>query len=265
MKRLQRVALQKPDSQKMGFHPVMDLPMMSLHRLELNQRILRRLIKWSGITCGAIVTLSSLAAVLPRRWGYQPLRCEASPYRVYVAGETLHVNLILPVENEAFNWRGFLDLKTIGSDARGNYQYLKFGWGDRDFYMNTPSLQQLKVSRTLRSLFWPGNPTTMHVQGYDQLPNESGVDLRCIGVSRADYLNLVAYLKGSFQLNQGKPIRIQNAFSPTSGFYEGTGHYSLARTCNTWAAQGLDAAQINAPWWSAIAQPIMYQLPKPSP
>ncbi len=174
----------------------------------------------------------------------------------------MHTNLILPVQNQVFNWNQFLPLDSIGRDAQQSYRYLKFGWGDRDFYMNTPSWSQVKISSALRSLFMPGNPAALYVEGYSELPKEQNVELRCIGVNPTDYLQLINFIKASFQLGaQGHPIRIQDSSSATSGFYEATGHYSILRTCNTWAADGLDAATIQTPVWSGLAPAVMRQLP----
>jgi uncharacterized protein (TIGR02117 family) len=238
-----------------------DLPVNDRSRQSVKRFTVKRIAQYFGIGIGLLAVGLTIAALTPRRWQTRAVSCEASPYRVYVAGELLHVNLIVPVVNEAYDWRGFINLEAIGRDANSNYRYLKFGWGDRDFYMNTPSLADLKISRMMRSLFMPGNPTAMHVQGYGEIPQDAAVDLRCVGLSRTDYLQLMQFLQGSFQQSQGKPIRIQDAFGESSGFYEGTGTYSLLRTCNTWAAEGLDVAGLKTPIWSALAPPILRQIP----
>jgi uncharacterized protein (TIGR02117 family) len=220
------------------------------------------------ISYGMLALLGSLAAgyFTPRQWfPSTTLSCAQSPYRLYVAGDSLHVNLVFPVHTTLFDWRSFLALEQIGSDPGGYYQYLKFGWGDRDFYMNTPSLADMQLSRALRALFWPDNPTAMHVQGYAHLPQEPGVDLRCVGLSAQQYLQVVNFLQASFQMDtHHHPIRLGNAFGPASGFYAGTGSYSILRTCNTWAAEGLNTAGVNTPLWSALAPAIMRQLPPSS-
>jgi uncharacterized protein (TIGR02117 family) len=219
---------------------------------------------WRYLFCPILLTstLLGIGYITPRRWeNFSPSNCRSQPFKIYVAGEMLHVNLVLPVQNQAFNWNQFLPLEKIGRDAQQNYRYLKFGWGDREFYMNTPSWSDVKISNILRSLFMPGNSTAMHVQGYDSLPHEENVELKCVAVDRQNYLRLVNFLKASFQRDQqGNPIRIQDAYGDASGFYEATGHYSILRTCNTWAADGLDAANINTPLWSGLASAVMNQV-----
>jgi uncharacterized protein (TIGR02117 family) len=214
-----------------------------------------------GYGAGTIGMIGLAGALLPRRWQSSVTNCGENVVPIYVAGDAMHVNLILPVQNAGFDWHRFLALEKIGADAGGTYHYLKFGWGDREFYMNTPTLAEIRLGRTLRTLFAPGNPTAIYVEGYSQLPNEPGVTLRCIALERKDYKNLVAFLQRSFVLDaQGQPQRLRDGFGATSGFYAGTGHYSILRTCNTWAADGLDAANLNTPLWSVFAPPVMRQL-----
>ncbi|MGV0027707.1 TIGR02117 family protein [Phormidesmis priestleyi] len=202
-------------------------------------------------------SLLTIGYFTPRKWdGSQTCN---SPYKIYVAGDQMHVNLILPVR--ANDWNQFLPIQKIGRDRQENYRYLKFGWGDRDFYMNTPSWSEVKITNVLRALLMPRNPTAMYVQGYTDLPQEKGVEIKCVGVSQQEYSQLIDFIENSFQRDaKGAPIRIQDGANETSGFYEGTGHYSALKTCNTWAANGLRAANINTPLWSGLAPAVMRQI-----
>lgn len=207
-------------------------------------------------------TLLGIGYVTPRKWGMPSQNCQGQPFKVYVEGDAMHVNLIFPVQNQAFDWNQFFSVDQIGRDAQQRYRYLKFGWGDRDFYMNTPNWSEVKISSVFRSLLMPQNPTALYVEGYAELPSEQNIELKCVGVSQKDYLQLVSFIKASFQqTDQGQPIRIQDSSIATSGFYEATGHYSIVRTCNTWAADGLDTANIQTPLWSGLATAVMRQIP----
>ena len=223
--------------------------------------ILRRTWRYFVTPILVTATLLGIGYVTPRRWGTPSQNCQSQPFKIYVAGEPMHVNLIFPVQNQAFDWSQFLPVGQIGRDAQPSYRYLKFGWGDRDFYMNTPNWSEVKISSVLRSLFMPGNPAALYVEGYAELPHEQNVKLKCVGVNQKDYLQLVSFIKASFQQTaQGQPIRMQAA-TATSGFYEATGHYSILKTCNTWAAEGLDTANIQTPLWSGLASAVIRQIP----
>jgi uncharacterized protein (TIGR02117 family) len=219
---------------------------------------LRQITAIGGLTTVAYGLSLGLATQMPRRLGTQVATCASRPYSVYLVGDVQHIDFLIPVNNGAYDWRDFLDLAAIGRDRGGDYQYLKFGWGDRDFYMNTPSPDKIQIPRLLRTLFMPGNPTAVHVNGYSALPNEADHAITCVGLTRSQYLNLMNYLQQSFR--NGKADRIQDGFVAASGFYEGSGQYSIAHTCNNWVADGLDRVDVTTPLWSGLALPVMGKL-----
>ncbi len=224
----------------------------------LMDRSLKQWLKWTAISCTMTVLALMIAANLPRRTGTQVNSCTNSSYSVYLVADAMHVDLVLPVKNPAFDWRSVIKLETIGREKRNNYHYLKFGWGDRDFYMNTPSLDKIQLPRLIRTLFIPGNPTALHINGYQDIPIEPGHQTKCVGLTQPQYLKLVNYVRRSFR--DEKIDRIQDGFVDAAGFYEATGFYSIAQTCNNWAAGALNAADVTTPLWPGLSGPIMQQL-----
>ena len=209
--------------------------------------------------CGVLLLASGLTIgfFTPRRWTAAP-SCEDQAYRIYVQGDAMHVNLVLPVDNGVYDWRQFINLQQIGSDTNENYSYLKMGWGDRVWYTEVPDWSQMNVLDIGRVLFKPGNASVMYVQGYGSRPE----GLNCVGLDRDQYLNVVRFIQTSFAKDaQGRLIYIKPGAATTDGFYAALGHYSALRTCNTWSAEALDAAGINTPVWSALAPAVMRQIP----
>jgi uncharacterized protein (TIGR02117 family) len=225
----------------------------------VNRKFLKQSCKVVFSSVFVVASLLAIGYFTPRKWD-APQTCNR-PYQIYVEGDQMHVNLILPVQSQAHDWNQFLPIQTIGRDQQKPYRYLKFGWGDRDFYMNTPNWSEVKITNVLRALFMPRNPTALYVEGFTDLPQEKGVEIKCVGVSQKEYLQMVDFIQNSFQRDpKGAPIRIQDGAGDTSGFYEATGYYSVLKTCNTWAANGLRAANINTPLWSGLASSVMRQL-----
>jgi uncharacterized protein (TIGR02117 family) len=216
-------------------------------------------LRYGGFALLGGAVLLTIGYSTPRQWG-QSRDCPTQAIQIYVAGEPSHVNLVVPVKTVVYDWQDFLPAAQIGKRP-DSYQYLKFGWGDRAFYMNTPTWGNLQLTNALRALFAPHNPAALYVQGYVTLPNEPGVELKCVRISQADYRNLVTFLQHSFQQTSGgQPIRLQDGYTSTSGFYAATGNYSLLRTCNSWAAEGLESANVNTPLWPGLAGAVMQQL-----
>jgi uncharacterized protein (TIGR02117 family) len=229
--------------------------------------------KYLGLSIVWVVLWLTMGYFTPRQWGSSRISCGSEADRqglqpVYFEGDALHVNLLLPVTSAMVDWRQFLG--QIGSETGIRYRYVKFGWGDRDFYRNTPNMAAFQLPRALHALLVPGNPTTVHVQGYQALPigggtqreQDQGEALKCVALTAPEYRRLVTFVQASFQQTPDhRPLRIQDGFTPSSGFYEGTGHYSILRTCNTWAAEGLDAAGVTTPLWTALAPAVWRQIP----
>ncbi|WP_017653004.1 DUF2459 domain-containing protein [Fortiea contorta] len=208
-----------------------------------------------------ILVLSSLAllavgALMPRKWSsYLKNNCDLE---VCVADRGIHSDIIVATKTPIFDWHKYISVQAIGTDAANDYKYLSFGWGDRDFYMLTPSLAEMKFSTTFKALFLP-TPSVMHVQGYQLRPDY--FHIKCIRVNQADYLKLMQFIQASFQLDtKGDKIRLGNGHSTNAGFYQAMGSYSLLRNCNSWTAEGLRTADINTPVWDGLSLGIMLHL-----
>jgi uncharacterized protein (TIGR02117 family) len=191
--------------------------------------------------------------LIPAKWGnHSKNNCEI---KVCVSNTGIHSNIIVPTENRIFDWHQYLSIDEIGIDHAKNYNYLSFGWGDRDFYMSTPSLANLKLSTTLIALFLP-TPSVMYVKGYQIIPND--LEVKCIKINQNDYWQLTKFIESSFQIDaNGRQIRLGNGYTDNAGFYAAKGSYSILRNCNSWTAEGLRKADISTPLLSGLSSAIM--------
>ncbi len=211
-----------------------------------------------GLAIAGLAGLLAIATVIPRRWTFpQPYACELP---VYVASDGFHTNFFIPVETPVFNWRTVFDLDTIAQRSSQSYEYLQFGWGDRKFYIETPSWEQVRPTNALRALFYWRNPSALFIKGHPQLPHAGNEQLQCVKLDRADYLALMTFLQGTFQGSSSRPQRLASGQDGASGFFAANGNYSVLMTCNSWTANGLRAANVNTPLWAGLAPPIMRQL-----
>ncbi|MEM7553582.1 MAG: DUF2459 domain-containing protein [Cyanobacteria bacterium P01_A01_bin.84] len=198
--------------------------------------------------------------MIPRKWGnYSHQSCN---YQVCIANTGIHSNILVKTKNNVHNWNNYLSVDKVGIDTRKNdddtYKYLSFGWGDKDFYMSVTSLSDFSFSTTFKAVFLP-TPSVMYVKGYQSLPNN--IEVKCIRTNKTNYLKLINFIKTSFQLDKsGNKIRIGNGHTSNAGFYAAKGNYSIFRTCNTWAAEGLRKADINTPLWDGLSAAIIFHL-----
>ncbi|PPS43547.1 DUF2459 domain-containing protein [Chroococcidiopsis sp. TS-821] len=215
----------------------------------------KKLLFYSLTLSAGLLSLLLIVSLLPKRLG---ISAQANEVTICVNQVGIHTNIIVPVKNELHNWQQFLNLKEIGTDPLGNYQYLGFGWGDRDFYPRNPSEIQEIVPLGIQALFF-SRGSVMRVQGYPEIPQHH--DIHCVGVNTSNYLNTVQFIQNSFELTpQGQTILFVRSEESEASYYEARGHYSILRNSNNWTAEGLRQANINTPLWAGIPQAVMFHV-----
>ena len=175
---------------------------------------------------------------------------------IYIKTNGVHTDLILPIKNEAKDWSKLILFKhTIAKDSI--FEYVSFGWGDKDFYLNTPQWSDLKTSTALKAGCYLGS-SAMHTEFYQSL-NENE-NCKKIEVSKEEYLLLVKSISNNFKVDKKeKFILIPNQhYNNSDAFYEAKGKYCLFYTCNSWANETLKSANQKAALWTLTDFGIFY-------
>lgn len=181
---------------------------------------------------------------------------------IYVYGDYVHTNVLVPVITATGNWHDYLELGQPGENPRTDLEYLGFGWGERELYRNLTRLEDIPADQAWRALFDGRSPATLHVQGFPQLPQAPiATFLIPLQINQRDYQALTQFLLDSFERDaQGRPIHLNPSRQAQSSFYAATGHYSAWNTCNSWTAKALAEANIHPPLWDTLALPLFYHL-----
>jgi uncharacterized protein (TIGR02117 family) len=217
---------------------------------------MKKIIHKLGIATLSFAICLIIGYLTPRKWGnYSQTNCVIP---IYISNQGIHTDIIVPVKNEFFNWNQYLRLTEIGRDANSEYKYLSFGWGDRAFMLETPTSTTINPVTAFNALFLP-TPSTVQVQGYRVLPPNK--ETKCVKISGRNYLNIVNFIKKSFQLDAGgNKLKISYGYHNSDSFYEANGSYSILRSCNDWTAEALRKADVNTPLWSTLSSAIMFHL-----
>lgn len=183
---------------------------------------------------------------------------------IAVLSNGIHVDIALPLRNEHFNWTDYLRRRDFVSYDEQT-ETACFGWGERTFYLETPTWWDIKPSNALRAFCGAGR-SVMHVAllpGYP-IPSDS---CRCIKLSPAQYKKLCAEILATMKTTEsGKLIPIQDAhFHASDAFYEAKGHYHLFHTCNAWAGDSLRASGVRVGLWTPTPGGVFACLPDPVP
>jgi uncharacterized protein (TIGR02117 family) len=178
---------------------------------------------------------------------------------IFVHSNGVHTDLLLPVSALGIDWRQRLSYDDPDV-ADGSFSYLAFGWGDRAFYLTTPSWSDLKLSTALLALSGLDS-TVMHVQSATAPP--PGPRTGRLLLTGEQYRHLVAFIDQSFEHDSaGTPIPIAGAhyYGPHDAFYEARGHYSAFNTCNEWTREALSSAGQPTALWAPFDIALFHHL-----
>lgn len=174
---------------------------------------------------------------------------QANEVSIFIITNSVHTDIVVPIRNEQMDWSKEVKLSNIQSEDT-TYQYLAMGWGDKGFYLETPTWAELKASVAFKAA--TGLSTTaIHATFYKEMVESE--TCRKIEISKEQYQRLINYVNSSFQKdNNGHYINIKtNAnYSKTDAFYEANGSYSMFHTCNTWANNCLKDCGQKACFWT---------------
>ncbi len=169
---------------------------------------------------------------------------------IFVRSNGVHTEICMPTESENQNWKEFVPL--VGFEDITHLDYIAIGWGDKGFFLNTPTWAELKISTALTAVFLP-SATAMHVEYCDQ-PKKSTICKR-VKLSGNQYHKLCNYIKECFETKEDAvQLIVGHGYGLTDNFYEAHGSYHLFRTCNVWTNNALKSAKIRTSLFSPFPE-----------
>jgi len=211
--------------------------------------ILMYLLKVVGIILGIVVIYVILGLLIP----YIPVSAKNDGQKkeipIYIYTNGVHTDIVMPVKNDLQDWSLKIPFANTKS-KKTDYQYIGIGWGDKGFYLDTPTWADLKFSTAVKAAFWLSD-SAMHCTYYNTM--KEGDDCKMIMISRSQYENLVKFVEDKFDRDQnGNFILIPTnaVYGDNDAFYDAKGTYSFLYTCNTWSNNALKAAGQKAALWT---------------
>lgn len=177
---------------------------------------------------------------------------------LFVRTNGVHTWILVPTVTADVDWRPLAPASHI-REPRLAGNYLAIGFGNRDFYLNTPTWADLSL-RTAFSAAVGGGPSLMHVD-HETDPVEDEWTRR-LTIGRDEYRRLARHIRDSFQLDEAgrtMPL-IGRGYGWSDVFYESRLAYNFIRTCNEWTGEALRTAGVRAGVWTPTAQSIMWRL-----
>ena len=177
---------------------------------------------------------------------------------IFIKSNGVHTDFVVPVKTSEMNWYNHFPASTFES-VDTNYQYISMGWGDKGFFLNTPTWADLKFSTAFKAAFFLSS-TAMHVTYIRNKPDTNELCKKIV-LSQSEYKILVDYIKSSFETLKNKPQLINHVgYSEQDNFYEANGTYSFLKTCNVWTGQGLKKVGVKIGIWTPFHRSIIEEL-----
>lgn len=183
---------------------------------------------------------------------------------VFLLTNGVHTDIVLPAKTNVKDWTTHINPIATKTD-NSNTKYVAFGWGDKGFYLETPTWSDLKTSTAFNALFYLGS-TAMHTTFYGDL--EENENCKKIFISQTNYQKLVSYVENSFKVDKTGNYQLilqgqnNHSYGNDDLFFEAKGAYSLFYTCNTWTNNALKAADMKACLWTLFDKPILAKYEK---
>jgi uncharacterized protein (TIGR02117 family) len=170
---------------------------------------------------------------------------------IYAHSNGVHLDLVFPLG---------LVPQRLGRQLTyaASTRFLAVGWGDKGFYLDTPTWADLSPKVAVRAMFLP-SPTAMHVTEHRAVnPTWSRIDLT------DEQLNqLWDYIDNTFRRDAdgGVTELVGKGYTDHDRFYEAIGNYSCFKTCNTWVNTGLRRVGVKTAVWTPMDKGVLRYLP----
>ncbi len=178
---------------------------------------------------------------------------------IYIQSNGVHTWIVMPKVNEEMDWRPYSRGEHLRDPRWGNADHIAVGYGNREFYLNTPTWGDLSFRRAAGA-FFGGGPTLLHVEHIDH-PERDPAE-RPIRITSEQYRRLAGFIQARFRLDPaGRPIPVLGrGYGANDMFYEANGGYSFILTCNEWTGRALRTAGVRTGVWTPFEQSIMWRL-----
>jgi uncharacterized protein (TIGR02117 family) len=175
---------------------------------------------------------------------------------VYLANNGVHVDIVMPVRAQGLDWEPFVP-KSDFTAADPGAQWVAFGSGEERVYLETPRWRDLTPRAAWSAL--TGGKRVMHVEWISNPVRRSE---RAIRLRPEEYRRLWAAIRADFEIDdRARPVRVDHpGYGRSDAFYwSSAGRFSAISTCNTWVADKLRIAGVEASVWPPFPQGLTWR------
>ena len=177
---------------------------------------------------------------------------------IYLRTNGVHTWIMVPSVTPEMDWRPLTPAEHLRDPAQVG-DHVALGYGNRTFYLETPTWGDLTMKNAFLAAFGSGR-SLMHAD-HDTAPRPNEYQ-RPLVLRREEYARLVAFMRESFQRDsKGRTIPLLGrGYAANDMFYEANGPYNAFLTCNEWTGKALRRAGVQTGLWTPLSQSIMWRM-----
>ena len=216
----------------------------------------RRAVKILAWTVGGIVSfpvLYLLAALLlgtiPANPGWEEAKQGVT---IYLRTNGVHTWIMVPSVTPEMDWRPLTPASHLRDPAQGG-DHVAIGYGNRTFYLETPTWGDLTMKNAFLAAFGSGR-SLMHAD-HDLAPRPNEYQ-RPLVLSHDEYARLVAFMQASFQRDaQGRTIPLLGrGYAANDMFYEGGRALQRLLDLQRWTGGRFAEPGVRTGRWTPLSQ-----------
>jgi len=158
---------------------------------------------------------------------------------IFLNTNGVHLDVVFPVHN--------LNEALLNGLNITDELYVSFGWGDENFYLNTPTWGDLTFKNGFKALFLKST-TLIHLTKYKRRDNSWVM----VKLSENQLKELNQYILKTFKNNtDGSKIILEGkGHAVNDAFYKANGSYSCFNTCNSWVNSAFKTSGLKSCYWT---------------
>lgn len=177
---------------------------------------------------------------------------------VFLISNGVHTDICLPIDTTNSVWRNYFNPNQF-KGLVNQPKYISFGWGDKGFYLDTPTWDDLTMKTALKAALLP-SATALHVTYKLQQP-ELSENVKSFMVNKVSLKKIANYIKAHIKIKNEQSILIDCCRYPGvfDNFYEAKGSYHVFKTCNVWTNNAIKKAGVKTSIWTPFSSAILKQ------
>ncbi len=200
-------------------------------------------------------TAGMIGGAIPTNRGW---RAPATGIPVFVESNGIHVDLIVPKVAAGIDWRSVAPAADLADPRYGGFDHLAIGWGERGFFLGTPTWADMRPGPILHAAFG-SDATLLHVEHIPRPAPSS--DVRTILLRPDEYRRLAAFIRASLVTDGTRHA----GYGAYDIFYQARGRYDGVHDCNAWVGTALRTAGVRIGWWTPFPVTVLGWFPAQRP